>query len=189
MIADTVRNLNAKLRAVTPRERAGLAALAAIGALTAAVYASDWAGTSSLAANTAAQHAADSEATLATLQNAAYRQRLSTESSNVRRWSQSSDAFAGETVLAELDSLAQQAGLNNAHVALVEQPAAQGQIGAIEASVTADFDWSSFMAFLESLEGAEANFAVRSIDVAEEADAQRIALIVTMPTIAPDDPQ
>ena len=188
MIADTVRNLNAKLRAVTPRERAGLAALAAIGALTTAVYAMDWAGTSSLAANTAAQHAADSEATLATLQNAAYRQRLSTESSNVRRWSQSSDAFAGETVLAELDSLAQQAGLNNAHVAL-EQPAAQGQIGAIEASVTADFDWSSFMAFLESLEGAEANFAVRSIDVAEEADAQRIALIVTMPTIAPDDPQ
>lgn len=189
MIVDTFRSVSGKLSGATPRERAGLAALAAIGALTAAIYAMDWAGARSLAADTAAQRAADGEAMLSTLQNAAYRQRLATDSSNVWRWSQSSDAFAGETVLVELDSLSQQAGFNDAHVALVERPASQGQIGAIEASITADFDWASFLAFLEALEGAEFNYAVRSIDVAEEAEAQRVALIIIVPTIAPDEPR
>lgn len=189
MIANAIRGLGAKLSETTPRERAGLAALVAVGALTAAMYAMDWAGASSVAANTAAQRAADSEAMLSMLQNATYRQRLATASSNVWRWSQSSDAFAGETVLAELDSLSQQAGFNNSNIALVERPATQGQIGAIEVSITADFDWTSFLAFLEALEGEELNFAVQSIDVSEEAEAQRVALIVTVPTIAPDDPQ
>ena len=184
MIAAAVRGFAAKLRQTTPRERAGLAALVAIAALTAAVYGMEWASTNAAAAASATQTASESEAMLSAFQSETYRQRLSTQAGNAWRWSQASDAFAGETVLAELDSMSQQAGFNEPRVALVEQPAAEGQVGAIEASISADFDWTSFLAFLDALEESELSFTIRSIDVAEEAGAQRIALIITVPTIA-----
>lgn len=183
MIADALREFTAKLSETTPRERAGIAALVAIAAVTGAVYAMDWASTSADAAATASQSAAEGQAMLSAFGNEAYRQRLATEAGNAWRWSQANDAFAGETVLAELESMGQQAGFNDARVALVEQPAAQGQVGAIEVSINAEFNWASLLAFLEALENSELNYAVRSIDVAEDEGAQRIALAVSVPTI------
>lgn len=183
MIADALRDVTAKLNATTPRERAGIAMLAAIAAVTGAVYAMDWAGSSAEAAATATQRAGESAAVLSAFGNEAYRQRLASAAGDAWRWSQANDAFAGETVLAELDSMCQQAGLNDARVALVEQPASQGQVGAIEVSINAEFDWAGLLAFLEALEGSELNYAVRSIDVAEDSGVQRIALAVSVPTI------
>lgn len=184
MIADALRDLTVKLNATTPRERAGIAALAAIAAVTGAVYAMDWAATRADAAASATQRAGESEAVLSAFGNETYRQRLASSAGDAWRWSQANDAFAGETVLAELDALCQQAGFNDARVALIEQPAAQRQVGAIAVSINAEFDWAGLLAFLEALEGAELNYTIRSIDVAEEEGAQRIALAVSVPTIS-----
>lgn len=187
MIASALRSFTTKLSTTTPRERAGIAALAAIAAITAAVYAMDWAGARSEAAATATQRAAESESVLSAFGNETYRQRIATASGDAWRWSQANDAFAGETVLAELDSMCQQAGFSDPRVALVEQPAARGQVGAIEVSINAEFSWASLLAFLEALEGSELNYSIRSIDVAEDSGVQRIALAVSAPTISTEE--
>ncbi|MEQ1490285.1 MAG: hypothetical protein ABL932_07010 [Terricaulis sp.] len=187
MIAATLRDVALKLSGTTPRERAGLAALGAIAAVTAAVYALDWADNSAAAAAAATQSAAESEEMLSAFSNQSYRQRLGVEAGNAWRWSQADDALAGETVLAELESMCQQAGFNDPRLALVEQPAAQGQVGAIGVSINAEFNWASFLAFLEALQSSDLNYTIRSIDVAESEGVQRMALSISVPTIRAEE--
>ena len=68
-------------------------------------------------------------------------------------------------------------------VELVEQPQARGRVGALDASITATFDWASFLALLETIGDADQSIAVRSIDVVDEDGAQRMSLVVTVPVI------
>lgn len=183
MIATTARALTAKLNAATPRERAGLAVLAAIAALTAAVYAMEWASTSAVAALSAAQTAADQETRRTVFADESYRSRIAEDAGNVWRWSRTSDTFAGEEILAEVEALTAQAGFNDARVTAGEQGEARGRVAPLSIAVSADFDWTSFLAFLEAIEGSELSFAVQSIDVSEEEGAQRLALVLSVPLI------
>lgn len=187
MIDASARTIITKLRGATPRERAGLALLAALLACTAAVYAMDWAATSARDATSTARRSTDSSTVLATLQDAGYRQQLQTESAKVWRWSRAGDDFAGEETMAELESLCAQAGLNDPAVELVEQAQTRGRVGAIEASITASFDWTSFLALLDAISEADLSIAVRSVDVADEEGAQRLTLVVSVPVIETGD--
>ena len=183
MIADTLREWSGKLSAVTPRERAGLAALCAIAALTALVYAMDWAATSDRTASSATQAAAEGEALQSTFQSEVYRRRISVAAGDVWRWSRSDDAFAAEEVRAELEALCFQAGLNEPGITLIEQEQPDGRVGSLQASVSAGFDWNSFLALLEAFEASDLSFAVRSIDVSEEEGAQRLTMVIAAPLI------
>ncbi len=188
MIAAAARAFATKLNETTPRERAGLAALAAIAAVVSAMYAMDWASTSGQAALTATQAAADGATLQTTFQDETYNRRLSVAAGDVWRWSRAGDAFAGEEIMTELESLCLQAGLNEPRITLVEQTQQQGRIGRLEASVAADFDWGSFLALLEAFEASDLSFAVRSIDVSEAEGAQRLTFVVSVPLINTDDP-
>ncbi len=189
MIAAAARAFAIKFNETTPRERAGLAALAAIAAIISVIFAMDRASTSSRAARTATQAAADVASLQTTFQDETYRRRLSVAAGDVWRWSRGEDAFAGEEILTELETLCLQSGLNGPRIALIEQAPQQGRIGRLEASVTADFDWGSFLALLEAFEASDLSFAVRSIDVGEEEEgAQRLTFVVSVPLINTDDP-
>lgn len=184
MIADAVRSFAMKLGATTPRERAGIALLAAIGAITAAVYAVDWANGRAEAAATATQTAAEASVLQSAFEDEGYRRLLASESGKAWRSARAADTFASEEVLTELEALTQQAGFADPRVALVEQPAQRGRVGVIEASISADFDWGSFLALLEAFEASELSYSVRSIDVSEGDGVQGMALIVAVPVIA-----
>lgn len=183
MIAESARTVVTKLREATPRERAGLAVLAALLTCTAAVYAMDWAASSAEAAASAAQRSADAVATLSALEGAGYRQQLETDSAKVWRWSRVADDFAGEETLAELEAMAAQAGFGDAVVALVEQPPPQDRVATIEASISGSFDWGSFLGLLEAVGDSDLSIVVRSVDVSDEADAQRMTVVLSVPVI------
>lgn len=178
-----------KLNQTTPRERAGLVALAAIGALTAVVYAVDWASTSAEAAATATQAAADGAVLQANFQDEGYRQQLASGANGVWRWSRPADTLVGDEIATELEALCLQAGLIEPHVTLLEQAPSPGHVDTLEASVSAVFDWTSFLALLEAFEAADLSFAVRSIDVSDEDGAQRLTLVVAVPIISADASQ
>jgi hypothetical protein len=183
MIAGAVRTFTAKLGGATPRERAGLALLGAIAAVTAAVYAWDWANSSAVEAATATQSAAEAATLETAFADEGYRRLLAAETGRIWHWSRSADAIAGEEVVMELEALCMQAGFNEPRVVLVEQSAARGRVGALEASIAADFDWASFLALLEAFEASELSIAVRSIDVSDGGGAQQMTLVVAVPVI------
>lgn len=187
MIADALRTASQKLSAATPRERAGLALLAAIAGITAAIYAVDWANTSSREAEVATQASADAATLEAAFADEGYRRLLATETGKVWRWSRSADAFAGEEVLTELEALAAQSGFGDVRTALVESEPQRGRASALYASIDANFDWSSFLTLLETFEASELSYTVRSIDVSEGDGAQRMTLVVSVPVINGED--
>lgn len=183
MIAGAVRTFTEKLNGSTPRERAGLALLAAIAAITAAVYALDWANSRAAEAAAATQSAAEAATLETAFADDGYRGLLASETGKVWRWSRNADTIAGEELVMELEALSTQAGFNEPRVALVEQTATRGRVGALEASITADFAWASFLALLEALETSELSIAVRSVDVSEGSGAQQMTLVVALPVI------
>ncbi len=183
MIADALRTASQKLSAATPRERAGLALLAAIAAITAAVYAVDWAKTSALRAETATQASADATTLEAAFADDGFRRLLASETGKVFRWSRTADAFAGEEVLTELEALAAQSGFGDIRTALVESEPQRGRASALHASIDANFDWGSFLTLLEAFEAAELSYVVRSMDISEGDGVQRMTLVVSVPVI------
>ena len=189
MITNAVSTFAAKLNRTTPRERAGLAMLAAIAAITVAVYAIDWAGQSARAAATATQTAADSEALSSIFADDMQRHRLAVASGDVWRSSRRADAFASEEIMTEIESLCMEAGFNDPRVALVQSPPARGQVGAVDVSVTSEFDWRAFLSLLEGLRDSELSISVQSIDVNETDGAQSLAIVLSVPVInAGDEP-
>lgn len=189
MIAAALQTVSQKLSAATPRERAGLSLLAAIAAITAAIYAVDWANTSAREAETATQASADAMTLEAAFADEGYRRLLASETGKVWRWSRGADAFAGEEVLTELEALAAQSGFGDVSTALVEAEPQRGRVSALYASVEANFDWGSFLSLLEAFEAAELSYVVRSIDISEGDGVQRMTLVVSVPVINGEDAQ
>lgn len=188
MITAATRAFVTKLSEMTPRERAGLAALAAIAALTTVVYAVDWAGVSARAATSATQAVSDAAALQATFEDETFRRQLASAAGRVWRSSRIADTFSGEEVATELEALCLQAGFNEPRITLIEQTPRPGRAGTLEASMSAEFDWASFLALLEAFETSDLSFAVRSIDVSEEEGAQRMTLVIAVPLIEAREP-
>lgn len=183
MIAEASRIFAAKLNETTPRERAALAMLVAIAAIAAAVYAAEWANREARAASMAAQAASDNAALQSSLSDEAPRRELSAAAGRVWRASRRADVFAAEEIATEIEVLCFQAGLSDARVALMQAPPARGQVGAVEVSVAAAFDWASFLALLETLEASDLSVSIRSVDVSEAEGAQSLALVLSAPVI------
>lgn len=183
MIAEAAQSLNARWRQTTPRERAGLSILAAIAAITLAIYAVDWANTSADAATEAAQSVVDAEAVQASVGEPTYQRRISVAAGDVYRWSRVGGELAAEEMVVELEAMAQRAGFSEPAVSLVEQDQAEGRVSALQYSVASDFNWNAYLEFLEELENYEASLSVVSVDVSESDGGQRMALLVSVPFI------
>lgn len=178
-----MQSISARFAKTTPRERAGMALMAALAALTMAIYALEWADQSAVKAEEATQAAADAAATQASLGDATFRQAISARAGNVRSWSRTGDDFARDEILAEIEALSLQSGLAEASIAVIES--AQGaRVNAVNASIAADFDWASFLSLLEAFETSELSVTVTSVDVAETDAGQRVVLLVSAPLIA-----
>lgn len=185
MIADAMRAFALKFNALTQRERASVAVLAAIAAFTCLVYSVDWANSRASAAALATEAAAASEELQAAFADEAYLRRLASESLNVRRWSRGAGALDTEEVGLELEQLALLAGLNDARVVMVQPP--ERRAGHHEATISAQFDWTNFLALLEALESSEISFSVRSIDVSEGNEGRQVVLVIVAPIIEDED--
>lgn len=183
MIAATMSALASQVRAMTARERAGLAIAAALAAIAAAFYAADWANARANVAHAAAQEAVDAEAAQAAWSDPAYQASVAARASDVRRWSASADPLSGEEVLSELENLALQAGFMDTEVTPVRGEDSRDLVRATEVSLAATFDWASFLSLLEGFENAELSLKVRSVDVTQEGETQRLTLLVSAPLV------
>ena len=87
MIQRLYANIAARLKAATPRERAGLAAIGAVGAIVAAASAFDWALRAAAHEREAMLSRANAEAAYARDSDSAVQERIAADTNKVWRWS------------------------------------------------------------------------------------------------------
>ncbi|MFO0202587.1 MAG: hypothetical protein ACK528_05595 [Alphaproteobacteria bacterium] len=184
MIAAVLDFVASKFAALTPRERAGLAMVAAAALLVTAWHAAAWAERSAASAVVASQTASNAESIRALFENEDYVRRLSDDASKVWRWSRVADDVAAEEMLAQIESLSAQAGFNNVQVALADGARSGERVGTLNFVLEADFDWAALLALLEAIEFSETSIFIRSVEVDETEVGQRIAMVLFVPIIS-----
>lgn len=183
MIASTVQAIARTVSGSTPRERAGLALLAAVAAVTAAFYALEWASASGREAARATQQAAERATLLSVFSNEEFRNRVALSVGNAWRSGLAADELSREEMLMELETYAQQAGFSDVQVTLLESSGGEGRVTLQPVTISAAFDWGSMIALLEAMESTERSYAVQSIDVVGEEGAQQLTLVVALPLL------
>lgn len=155
------------LRALSPRERAGLAALAALFAIYAAITMWDRAINASLEAQDAAARLAIVEAQHARLSAPEYQTRIAADARRVSRWTMTAASETAEQAqaVAMIEELALTARLDNASVAALESEASAAEINAVLVRLDAAFEWQRFILLLEALRDSETSIAIRSLEV------------------------
>jgi hypothetical protein len=168
---NAIHKLAKRLSSTTPRERAGLALLAALAASMAAISLFDWALVSRSRAESAASQLADMEAANARVAERDFQQNVGLAVSKVRDWSlvELSVGVAQAQGVAQLEALATSAGLTEVNVVAGEVVEPEpGGVGALSFELRARFDWSGFVAMLRAIEASETSVTVDAINV--EAD-------------------
>lgn len=157
-----------KLKSLTERERAGLAALAAFAASALALNGFDWATDARAQAEAAIRARALAEAASARADEKSFQEEVALAAGKVWRWSvvEPSAGVARAEASSQLENLALGAGLVNVSVSAAEVPENTNRLSAIELNLSADFDWQTFSNFLRALENSELSFSVRSVEVA-----------------------
>ena len=167
---NALQNVMLKLRLATPRERAGLALLVAVGVLIAALSAFEWALNAQQHAREADSRRAEIEAAHAGAANAGYQESLALSANKVWRWSvvENSQALARAQANTAFEALALGAGLADVAVNVLDDDALESpqNVSAIALTLSANFDWASFLAFLQALEASDISFSVEAIEVA-----------------------
>jgi hypothetical protein len=175
-----------RMRAATPRERAGLALIAALAALALASTTFDWAVNVDAAAQDAARARAELTAVHDRIGDEALQQEAALAAGNVWRWSvvDGSENLAQAQAASALEALALGAGLSNVSVSPgSEAPAAaEGPVTAIVLSLRADFSWGSYLALLRALEASELSFGVDAVQVESGGE---VAPVLSMSVRAP----
>jgi hypothetical protein len=176
-----------RLRAATPRERAGLALVVAIAACAAALWAFDEAMQAGDRADEARARYADLQSAYAREGALAFQQSVAIEANKVWRWSivQSSPGVARAQAVTALEGLALQAGLSNYTIELDEAAApaeVDGVITPIRLVLSADFDWVSFQALLQALAATDLSFVPEAVGVeVNEARGPTLSLTLRVP--------
>ncbi|MEQ1618957.1 MAG: hypothetical protein ABL883_11520 [Terricaulis sp.] len=161
----------AKLNSMTARERVGLALLAAFAATALALNAFDWAVNSRADAEAAARARAVAVAASARADEKAFQEEVALAAGKVWRWSvvEPSAGVARAEASTQLETLALGAGLLNVSVAAAEIEETTSRLSAINLTLSADFDWQSFLNLLRTLENSELSFTVMSVEIAAGA--------------------
>ncbi|ANP45715.1 hypothetical protein [Candidatus Viadribacter manganicus] len=177
-------SLAGKFKALTARERAALAILAAALSGFICAGAIEWAQSQARAAHLAEQRLAALTGLHGALEDVAYRQELAHEVARAWRWSFVDDALAGESVRSEIEGFCQGAGMAGARVRLEEAPARRGAVGLVRVEVEASFDWQSFLALLSALEVSDKSYAVSAIALRQQEAGPELSIIIEAPTLA-----
>jgi len=169
----------------SPRER-GLAALlgatfAAYGALVAYDFsfaAQTRAETAMIAYETARREAAVSQQDLGFL--------VERQIENARRYAFEDRTFAIAQIKAqaEVDTLAQQAGIANARVTADGDIDGEGRLRIVNLTVEGRFEWPSFIAFVQSLAQPERSFGVLSVSVDNRSITPTFRMRLAAPVLA-----
>ncbi len=158
----------AKLSALTARERVGLALLAMFAAIALALNSFDWAVNARAEAEAGARARAIAEATSARADEKAFQEEVALAAGKVWRWSvvEPSAGVARAEASTQLETLAIGAGLTSVSVAAADVEENASRLSAINLTLSADFDWQSFVNLLRALENSELSFTVMSVEVA-----------------------
>ncbi len=179
------REVLRKVRAATARERAGVAFVAAVAALAAALAAFDWALGAGQAVRDDEARRADAAAALSRESSRAFQERLGAETNKVWRWSivETSEGVALAQAVAALEGLAAQAGLGEVQVATNDvAPSADGAMSSLSLTLTADFDWPSFLGLLQAMEASDLSVTPEAVEVSMTQDqTARLSMSVRAP--------
>jgi hypothetical protein len=164
--------------APTPRERALLSALCAVGAIALAVEAGAYALQSRSALLDAVSATMASQRELAALRDPRHRAELASVAGMARDRSFDDPTLAIAAVRAQsdLEALARAAGLDAVRVSVL--PADEGVKGSalLRLTLESGFEWSAFDALLTALAGDAQSYVVDAIEVDEEAATLRLTL-------------
>lgn len=179
------RELQRKLRATTARERAGLALMAAVAALAAALATFDWALGAGQEARDGEARRADAAAVLALESSRVFQERLAAETNKVWRWSivETSEGVALAQAVAALEGLAAQAGLGDVLVTADDlAPREDGAVSSLSLTLNADFDWAGFLRLLQAMEASDLSVTPEAVEVSTNPDeAARLTMRVRAP--------
>lgn len=174
-----LRMLQERLKALTPRERAGLAGVLACAGLAALVWTWDGAQSAMTASLDAHEALTRARAVRAHATDPDFRERTALAANKVWRWSvaEASLGAARARAAGVLENVALQAGLGGVSVSAEE--AADGEAAGIALTLSADFDWTTYLALLDALANEDIAFVVEGVEVAAGPDqASRMAMKV-----------
>lgn len=185
---NALQTLMEKVKAATPRERAGVALVAALVSAAFALSMFDWAMRADARARDSAGRHAELSLVQSRIGDQHFQEQVALAAGKIWRWSvnDASESLAAAQASSALEALAAGAGLTNVSVSVVEgETSAEGQgLGVIALTLRADFTWSSYMALLQALEASDLSFTVDTVEVSGGADAAReLALQVRAPFI------
>lgn len=184
MIGGVLNSLAARLKAATPRERAGMACVGAAVSAVLAMTGFDWSMRALERDRASRQSAAEERAAYTRASDERRHGAIAADINKVWRWSivDASRPLAQAQAVAAVENLAAQAGLMNADIAALADSEAPGLVQMLEVRVSADFDWQGLLAMLDALETSEISFRVRSVAVTPNADqAPRLTLVLAAP--------
>lgn len=163
------------VQALTPRERTGLALLAAAASLALALFAFDSANNISQSVADLRQTAQRTLATRAREENPAYRKDLKAAVSRVEALTirEQSEGVAQARAVSAVRSLALDAGLAN----VVAAPAPSTVSGSVTVTLSADFTWSALAALLDALGSSDVAFGVEEVVVSADGEAQQTMVL------------
>ena len=184
---DFLARARAFLDALSPRERAGVMLVAAVGSLAILAGVVDWSMNTQEAARDASMRAARAEATFAREGNRGYQEGVRLAAKSVEDWSitEASDGIAQARAAGALRTLAGDAGLDNVVITATETAAAEdaaGEIAPLSMTLSADFTWPGFTALLREIRASTIVFEAESIEVSARDDgAQTFTMMLRTP--------
>jgi hypothetical protein len=182
----TWRSLVDRYRRLTARERAFAAALVALVTLFAAQAGYQWAEGSAARARDAQARAAEAHALTAALADDSYQRRLGTETGKIWR-----SAFVDSTLLGAqaqallaAETLAAQASLDNAEVAVIdEDDAGSGPVHSVRVALSSDFSWRGLAELMGALGGAGPAWVLEEIEFVSAPDTAGMRVVLIAPAL------
>lgn len=184
----TLETLSRRFKDASPRERAGLAFVAALIALALASSSFDWAMRARVAAGEAARERAQIAAVQERIGLANFQEEVALAAGKVWRSSvvDASEPLARVQATTALELLAVGAGLASVSVEATAsaEETPQASVGIIGLTLRADFSWAGYLAFLRALEASDLSFVVDLVEVTGDlGSGQSLAVAAHVPFI------
>lgn len=168
----------------TPRERKLLAGLLLIGLIVAPIQAYGW------MQDAEARHV-EAQATLETAKRssrAGIQAQIAKQRQDVRGWSwQASSPAVGRVIVQDkIRQLATEAGMTEVEIKSADKIEEAGEVSLIRVELAAPFRWSSFTAFLFSLNRYGKGFLIDSL-VLQDDEKPKVRMVLKLPLVVTAD--
>lgn len=169
---------------ISSRERKLLAGLVLIGLIVAPIQAYGW------MQDAKARHL-EAQAALETAKRgsrAGIQAQISKQRQDVRGWSwQASSPAVGRVIIQDkIRQLATEAGMTEVEIKSADKIETAGEVSLIRVEVAAPFNWSSFTAFLFSLNSYGKGFVIDSL-VLQDDEKPKVKVVLKLPLVVAGD--